>query len=213
MRRTVVSPSRRALAAAAAVPLLSSCVTLLTDPAPADGRATLNYGGVAASIVLPESARGRQIPGSPSWFIFTRELEDDHTVSGSVLFGETLPADKTDEEYLEWWAGAFERELPRGPGRAGAVLRGVERVGGTRTPAPAPGAHCVEYIWISEDRQVPGHRGEPFVMHAHEYVCIHPVARVLVRTHFSERFPTERSQLRDAFAQDVAFFFENLRLH
>lgn len=194
----------------AIIPMLS-CTALLTDPAPSDGRANLTYDDVKISLILPSSARGRKRPSSwPQLIIFRNEIKDDHTVAASVLIGERASNGMTDQQYLEWWATQFKLELPKAPGRKGAVLRSVERIEGTRKKAPAEGAHCLEYIWVSEDRQVPGHRGEAFIMHAHEYVCIHPRAHVLVRSHFSERFHVERSELRPTFEQDVDFFFDNL---
>ncbi len=189
----------------------TGCLTLTTDPAPEDGRATLIHDGAWVGMVLPVSARGRQMPSpTPSWLIFAAEVEDDHTVSASVLIGERVPPGKTDDEMLEWWTGEFEKLLPKGPGREGAVLRSMERIDGAHASAPK-GTRCVEYVWVSEDRLVPGHRGEPFIMHVHEYVCIHPTARVVVRSQFSERFSTERHELRPTFDEDAAFFFDSIR--
>lgn len=196
------------------IAFLVSCLALVTDPAPSDGRATLTSGNVQVSIMLPESARGRRMPPpSPKSMVFRNELGDDHTVSALVLIGEKARADKTDQEMLELVVEQFERELSKAPGRQGAVLRSIERAGGTRPRAPTEGVHCVEYVWVSEDRLVPGHKGEPFIMHAHDYFCIHPGTRVWVETHFSERYSAERSQLRPTFDEDVAFFFDSLRFN
>lgn len=182
---------------------LTSCMTLMTDPAPPTGHATHEFEGTRVSMVLPVSARGRQMPSpAPNVIGFGNEVEDDHTVAASVLIGEKTPASRTDQEQLEWWWGEQLKELPKAPGRKGAVLRSIERIGGTRSQEPAEGAHCIEYVWISEDRLVPGHKGEPFVLHAHEYVCIHSGTHVLIRSSFSERFSAKRSEVRPTLDED-----------
>jgi hypothetical protein len=211
------SKGLRVFTAAVAMGAFAACLTLMTDPAPSDGGVTLDYGSTRASIVLPVDARGRQIPSDYANQIwFANELGPDHTLGAAVSI-HTLPTEqletKSDEELLAWRTEQFERELPESPGRVGATLRTLERVGGTREPAPAQGAQCVEYLHVSEDRLVPGHKGEPFITHARDYLCIHPGTRKFVIVHISERFPMDRAQLRPTFEEDVEFLFGSLRLH
>ena len=199
-----------ALALIATLAGLVSCASM--PPAPADGKVSFEIADARVRGVLPVSARGVRRSGPANWSIYRQDLGEDHTVSASILIGEKVPADKTDTEMLEWWMEGFERELPKGPGRQGAVLRSIERIGGTRLQNLDESVPCVEYVWVNEDRLVPGHSGEAFVMHAHEYVCIHPRAHVVVRAHFSERYAVDRGQLRSDFQDDVDFWFDSIQL-
>jgi hypothetical protein len=207
----------RVVALAVAMAVSASCLTPTIEPAPPDGRVTLAYSGTQASVVLPVDARGQKRPSQYSnQLLFTNELGDDHTLV-AIISIHTPPVEQleaeSDQVLLAWWAEQYEQSLPKSPGRVGATLRVLERLGGTREPAPAQGAQCVEFLFVNEDRLVPGHRGEPFIGHARDYMCVHPGTRKIVAVHLSERFAADRGQLRPAFEDDVTSLFESLRLH
>lgn len=169
------------------------------------------------SINVPASMRDevRLMPGGI--YFFANKRSPLHTVVGqfypyvidSVLRARL--AKLSDQgilvDYLAW----VEPVERANPGRPGNILRSYEHIGGALPPHAARGLACNERAYVAEDRQVPGHSGEPFLMHVLLYTCIDPHDRSPVEVGWSERYPAGKDQLSAGFEDEAHALFESLR--
>ena len=194
--------------------LVASCVSII--PAPSDGVVSLTYRDVQATIVLPVIARGLKNPSTrPDMIYFVNGISDDHTVvAGLIIIGiPDSQSGKSSKDIFKKFSEEYEQSARRNPGRKGAVLRSLERTGKSRQKQLEEGIFCVEYLIVYEDRLVPGHKGEPYIGHNRDYICVYTEKNVIVRVIYSERFPVERNGLDPTFEDNLDFLFESLRVH
>jgi hypothetical protein len=203
--------------------VVASCVGTPTEtvPVPADGRVTAESYAGRITATVPAPVRQRAMRTTPGIYYFMAELGPDHTLLAGVV-SELFPsgdasalaqrfAGLDDAARLELVAAQIALEERRSPGRQGAVLRSREQLGQARPPQVAQGAVCEEHALVAEDRQVPGHVGEPFVYRQRTYNCIHPRTHLPVQLHYSERYREASVVLRPAFESEAAFFFDSLQ--
>ena len=203
--------------------VVASCVGMPfeTVPVPADGRVTAESYAGRITATVPAPARQGAMRVRPGAYLVGAELGPDHTLVAGVL-SELFPSDQAsaitqhfagldDGARLTLVAEQIEVEERMAPSREGAVLRSREQLGQARPAQAAQGAVCEEHALVAEDRQVPGHVGEPFVYHQRTYDCIHPRTHLPVQLHYSERYLEASAALRPTFAAEADAFFDSLQ--
>lgn len=149
--------------------------------------------------------------------LFGHEFAPTHTLLAAALpdivppgmqaeYGAKMSG-RSDAERLELALKGIEADAPLAePG----VIENFRRIPSDR-PAQRQGAVCEGYGYETIDHRVPGHRGEPFRMVLHGYVCIDPMTRRPIQIVYSERYLETTEQLRPEFEQEKEAFFNSLR--